>query len=285
MGVLAVILVAQDGSAGKGWTVRINETRGPVRAVTIGPSVTAATTEVLAGPANGSDNAYLMFTRLPAGARGPAMAVLPDDRLILVLEGRLSLQIGTDKFTVDKYQAAAIPPNVPHEIWNDGPQAEAHFEIVAPGSSRNLKAMFKPATPRKVENAAQFIRTTKVPAAADLKPGLNGATFADRRLGYSEQMRIDSTMPGQGGPKPHIHKFEQVYFSIEGETTLTYGLFTYPLPKYSVAVIQPGAVHTNNNRTSAVERHITVLLPEPPDRSEPLDIEVELKGGVGTAQR
>ena len=282
---LAVTRAAQDSTATRNWTVRINETRGPVRAVSINPSVTTATTEILAGPSNGSDNAYLMFTRLPAGARGPAMSTLPDDHLMLVLEGKLNIQIGTDKFVVEKNQAASIPRLVPHEMWNEGPDPEAHFDVIAPGSSRDLKSMFTPAQPRKVENAAQYIRTTKVPEQSNMKPGLNGAMFAERKLGYNEQLRIDSTLPGQGGPKPHIHKFEQVYFSIEGETTLMYGLLTYPLPKYSVAVIQPGAVHTNNNKTSAVERHITVLLPEPLDRSEPLDIEVELKGGVGTTQR
>jgi mannose-6-phosphate isomerase-like protein (cupin superfamily) len=276
---------AQNKAGKNGWTIKINETRGPVRAVSIGPSVMSPTTEILAGPANGSDNGYLMFTRLPAGGRGPAMSVLPDDHMLLVFEGRLSVQIGTDRFVVEKNQAAAIPPDVPHEFWNDGPEPEAHFEVIAPGSSRDLMSMFKPAQPRKVENAARFIRTATVPAAADLKSGLNPARFADRKLGYNEQLRIDSTLAGQGGPKPHIHKFEQVYFSVEGETTLTYGLVTYPLPKYSVAIIQPGAVHTNNNRTAAVERHVTVLLPEPVDPSEPLDIEVELKGAVGTAQR
>jgi hypothetical protein len=104
------------------------------------------------------------------------------------------------------------------------------------GSSRDLKSMFKTARPRKIENASQFIRTTKLPAQGDLKTGLNGVTFAERKLGYNEQLRIDSTLPGQGGPKPHIHKFEQVYFSIEGETTLTYGLLTYSLPNCSRAV-------------------------------------------------
>jgi len=283
--IVSASLAAQNNTAASNWTVEINETRGPVRAASLMPSVTSATTEILAGPANGSDNGYLMFTRLPAGGRGPAMSVLPDDHLMLVLEGRLNIQIGTDKFVVETSQAASIPRDVPHEIWNEGPAPEAHFDVIAPGSSRDLKSMFKAAQPRKIENAAQFIRTTKVPLQSDLKPGLNGAMFAERRLGYNEQLRIDSTLPGQGGPKPHIHKFEQVYFSIEGETTLTYGLLTYPLPKYSIAVIQPGAVHTNSNKTSAVERHITVLLPEPMDRSEPFDIEVELKGGVGTAQR
>src|SRR5215831_9247344 len=93
--VMAVPLVAQHAPVKDGWTITVNETRGPVRAVTISPSVTAATTEVLAGPTNGSDNAYLMFTRLPARGRGPGMSVLPDDHLILVLEGKLNIQIGT----------------------------------------------------------------------------------------------------------------------------------------------------------------------------------------------
>jgi mannose-6-phosphate isomerase-like protein (cupin superfamily) len=274
---LTVTPAAQHNTAKSNWTIKINETRGPVRAVSILASVTTATTEILAGPTNGSDNGYLMFTRLPAGAHGPAMSTLPDDHLMLVLEGKLSVQIGTDKFVVEKNQAASIPRDVPHEIWNDGPEPEAHFDVIAPGSSRDLKSMFKAAQPRKIENAAQFIRTTRVPPQSDMKSGLNGAIFAERKLGYNEQLRIDSTLPGSGGPKPHIHKFEQVYFSVEGETTLTYGLLTYPLPKYSVGIIQPGAVHTNNNRTSAVERHVTVLLPEPLDRSEPLDVEVELK--------
>ena len=53
-------------------------------------------------------------------------------------------------------------------------------------------------------------------------------------------MRIDSTLPGQGGPKPHVHKFQQVYFSIEGQTTISFGVATCPLPKYSIAVIPAG---------------------------------------------
>jgi len=268
-----------------GWTVKLNETRGPVRAAdTSSPLGKTAVSEILAGPANGSDAAYLIFTRMPSGAHGPALATLQDDHYYLVLEGKMNIEIGTDEFVVEKHQAAVIPPDVPHEVWNDGPEPEAHLEMIAPGSSRDLKAMFKPAQPHKIENSATYIRTPKIPTQAEMKPGLNGAMFAERKTGGTEQMRIDSTLPGQGGPKPHVHKFEQVYFEIEGSTDLTYGLNTYPLPQYSIAIIQPGAVHTNGNKTAAVERHITLLLPEPKDRSEPLDVEVEFKGGVGTTR-
>ena len=65
-----------------------------------------------------------------------------------------------------------------------------------------------------------------------------------------------------------------------GATAVEYGLNDFPLPKYSIAIIQPGVVHTNSNKTSAVERHITVLMPQLEDPNEPLDVEYERKGPV-----
>jgi mannose-6-phosphate isomerase-like protein (cupin superfamily) len=155
---------------------------------------------------------------------GPALATLQDDHYYLVLEGKMKIEIGTDMFVVEKHQAAVIPLDVPLEVWNDGPEPEAHLEVIAPGSSRDLKAMFKPAQACKVENAVTYIRTPGIPTQAEMKPGLNGVIFAERKTGGNEQMRIDSTLPGQGSPKPNVHKFEQVSFEIEGSTDLTYGL-------------------------------------------------------------
>src|SRR5262249_40917889 len=161
-----------------------------------------------------------------------------------------------------------------------GPQAEAHLEVIAPGSSRDLMSMVKSVQPHKVENAAQYVRTPRLPPEAELKAGLNGVTFAERATGGTIQMRIDSTRPGQGGPKTPVHKFQQVSFSVEGQTTVEYGLDTYPLAKYSIAIIPPGVVHTNSNKTSSAERHIVFLMPEPENRNEPFDIEFERKGAV-----
>lgn len=240
--VLTVSPPAQPRATAK-WNVRVNETRGPIRAADVKtPLGKEMLSEILAGPTNGSDNGYVIFTRTPSGAHGPSLFTLPDDHLYLVLEGKMTIQIGTDKFVVNKYEGVHIPANTPHEVWNADPGPEAHLEVIAPGSTRDVLSMLKTAQPRKVENAAQYIRTPKVPAPTDLKPGLNGATFVSRQTGSSTQMRIDTTLPGAGGPKTHIHKFVQVYFSIDGQTTVEYGLNLYPLPKYSIAVIQPGVV-------------------------------------------
>ena len=71
--------------------------------------------ERLAGPTNGSDNGYLLFTRMPAGAHGPALFTLPDDHLFIVLEGKMTIQIGTDKFVVNKFEGVQVPPNTPQQ--------------------------------------------------------------------------------------------------------------------------------------------------------------------------
>jgi len=280
---VAILLISpslRSGATSK-WNIRINETRGPIRAAdTKTPIGHEMLSEVLAGPTNGSDNGYVIFTRTPGGAHGPSLFTLPDDHLYLVLEGRMSIQIGTDTFVVKRYEGVQVPANTPHEVWNAGAEPEAHLEVIAPGSSRDLLSMLTAAKPRKVENAAQYIRTPRLPAEAELKPGLNGARFVSRETGSSTQMRIDSTLPGAGGPKTHIHKFVQVYFSIEGQTTVEYGLNTYPLPRYSIAVIQPGVVHTNYNRSPSIERHVVLLMPQPGPDDGPLDVEYERKGAI-----
>ena len=275
---------AQSGSGKLNWTLRLNETRGPVRTADASTlSGKTAVSEILGGPTNGSDNAYLIYTRMPQGARGPSLFTLPVEDDYIVLSGKMTVQIGTDKFVAGPFTGVVIPPNIPHTVWNADAEPESHFEAISsanPGKdlSRNLMSMLKPAQPSKVENAAQYIREVKLPAA--LKPGLNGQMYTQRAKGSPFQVRIDSTLPDSGGPKPHVHKFEQVYFEVEGETTVTYGLEDYKLKKNDVAIIQPGVVHTNKNQTGAIERHIVLLLPEP--ESGPFDIEFEKKSAVGS---
>jgi len=257
------------------WNIKINETRDPIRTADVtSPLGKEAVTEVLAGPTNGSNEGYLMFTRMPSGAHGPAMFTLPDDHFYFVLEGKMTIQIGTDKFVLNKFEGAQIPADMPHEVWNADSETEMHFEVVAPGSSRDLLSMVKPAQARPVPDAGKLIRKPAIPQAAGLPAGLNGAQYASTMTGAKIQFRMDSCRPGPCGPPTHVHKFQQVYFETEGQTIVEYGLMTYSLPKYSLVVIQPGVVHTNRNESTAVERHITLLMPQLTDGS-PADIEYQ----------
>jgi mannose-6-phosphate isomerase-like protein (cupin superfamily) len=272
----ATAMAAQSNASRLQWDVRLNETRGPIRAADASPLSKGATSEILGGPTSGSDNAYLLYTRMAPGAHGPALFTLPVEHYYVVLSGRMTVQIGTDTFVAEPMTGVIIPVNVPHTVWNADAQPEAHLEVIAPAPSRDLTAMLKPAQPRKVENAAQYIRHISVPAAKDLKPGLNGQVFTNRAMGSANTVRLDSTMPGGGGPATHVHRFEQVYFIVEGATTISYGADRLKASKNDIVILAPGVVHTNLNESGMPERHLTMLLPQPDDGA-PADIEFEMK--------
>jgi len=282
--MFASLVVPAVAQSKLNWSLTLNETRGPIRSADLSKPVgKTAVSEILGGPTSGSDNAYLIYTRMPSGAHGPALFTLPVEHYYVVISGKMNVQIGTDKFVVGPMGAAIIPANTPHEVWNSDVEPETHLEVITSANpsenlSRDLISMLKPARPSKVENAASYIRQIGVPAAAELKPGLNRQVYTNRAKGSSATVALDSTIPGSGGPKPHVHRFEQVYFMIEGETTVMYGIDNPKAKKNDIVILPLGVVHTNTNMSSGPERHITLLLPEP--ASQPFDIEFEMKGAV-----
>jgi len=291
---LATTATAQKKSA-LTWALHLSEARGPFRTADLkAPAGKAVSSEILGGPTNGSDAAYLIYTRMPAGAHGPAMFTLPADHLYMVLSGKMTIQIGTDKFVAGPDTGISVPAGVPHEAWNAEAEPEAHIEVIAPAPSRDLMSMLKPAEARKVENAAQYVKAAP-PLPAQLRPGLNGQAFFNRSTGYANHMRVDSSPAGSGNQSPHVHAFEQVYFVKEGEMTLSYGIepkggpAQYKVPPNSFVVIPPGVIHSNFNAGPGIERHVVFLLPEPVPGVGPLDVAIEWKPpaparGRGAAQ-
>src|SRR4029077_545347 len=125
-------------------------------------------------------------------AHGPALFTLPVEHVYVVLSGKMTIQIGTEKLVLGQYTGAVIPPNTPHEAWNAESEPETHFEVISSANphkdlSRNLMSMLKPAQATKVENAAKSIREIKLIAQADLKPGLNNVTYGSLKLGSGFQ--------------------------------------------------------------------------------------------------
>jgi len=273
---IPALATAQSAENKVEWNLRLNETRGPIRTADVSPLAQGAVSEILGGPTNGSENAFLLYTRMAPGAHGPALMTLPVEHYYVVLSGSMRVQIGTDTFTVEPMTGVVIPADVPHAVWNADTQPEAHLEVIAPASSRDLLSMITPARPRSLDNPGQYIRRINVPAAKDLKPGLNGQVFTNRAMGSANTVRLDSTMAGSGGPATHVHRFQQVYFFVEGSTTIVYGADKRKASKNDIVILAPAVVHTNVNESGAPERHLTLLLPQPEDGA-PADIEFEMK--------
>ncbi|HEX4266566.1 MAG TPA: cupin domain-containing protein [Steroidobacteraceae bacterium] len=244
----------------------LNDDRGPLRHVDLSPLEASVSSEILAGPANGLDSAFVVYTRMAAGAPPMGLYTLPVEQTYLVLSGRLNVQIGTDRFVVAPDSLVLIPPGVPHQAWNAGTQPEADFEVVAPAPSRDLVSMMKPAPARAVANAAQYVHVP--PPLGKLVRGaghaaLNERTLADRTTGSEFMERIGEVLPGSKSEPSHIHPFDQIYFVRRGTMTLFYGLATYQAHADTLTVVPKGVVHHDANGGSTPESFIQLNLPQP----------------------
>src|SRR5437879_2724399 len=85
--VLALASATNSFAQKPNWNIKLNTTRTPVRAADMtSPLGKEAVSEILLGPTNGNNDGYVIMTRMPQGAHGPAMFTMPDDHLLIVLE-------------------------------------------------------------------------------------------------------------------------------------------------------------------------------------------------------
>lgn len=245
----------------------LNDDRGPLRHVDQSPLKGSVSSEILTGPENGLDSAFIIYTRMAPGARALGLYTLPVEQTYLVLKGKLTVQIGTDRFVVRPDTLVLIPPGVPHQAWNAGGEPEADFEVVTPAPARSLVSMMQPAAARKVANAAEFVHVP--PPLGKLKGGtghdaLNERVLASRAMGSEYVMeRLGQVLPGSKSEPSHIHPFDQLYFVRSGTMTFYYGLRTYQVPADTLVVIPAGIVHHDKNGGSSVMSFIQLVVPEP----------------------
>jgi mannose-6-phosphate isomerase-like protein (cupin superfamily) len=245
----------------------LSDERGPLRHVDLSPLKAQVSSEILTGPANGLDSAFIIYTRMAPGTRPTGLYTLPVEQTYVVLKGRLNVQIGTDRFVADPETLVLIPPGVPHQAWNAGAEPEADFEVVTPAPSRNLVSMMQPATARKIPNAAQYVHVP--PPLGKLKGGsghdaLNERVLASRATGSEYVLeRLGEVLPRAKSEPSHIHPFDQLYFVRSGTMTMFYGLKTYQLPADTLVITPAGIVHHDQNGGSSVMSFIQLVIPEP----------------------
>ncbi len=269
LSAVLAIAIASVASAADAPSFRINETRGPVRPADMAPFKGDSSVEILAGPTNGLDSAFIVHQRLAPGARNTGLYSLPVEHTYLVLEGRLTVQIGSDEFVAEPDTLVLVPAGVPHRAWNAGSVPERDLQAIAPAPSRDLAAMMKPAQPRKIENAAQYVRVP--PALTKLAGGqghdsLNERILAEHSNGTKFLLeRLNDVLPGGGRTEPHGHPFDQIYFVKKGTMTVEYGSFKYTAAANSLVVLPNGVVHSNQNLGSEPQSIVTLMLPQPPE--------------------
>lgn len=220
--------------------------------------------EIIAGPESGAESCYLIYTRVPPGVHGPALHTHSVDQFYFILSGTMNVQLGEDKFVVGPETLVFIPTGTPHMNWNSGSVSEAHLEIIVPPAS--LESLAKPASPRNVPNAKEYIRRVK----RELFQGQGfAAQWLARQTTGSEHaaVREDVLQPGSGSAGLHFNAFDQFYFVIEGKMNVELGFRHLQAGANTLVLVPAGMVHRIWNDGPEVERHITILVPE----REPLE--------------
>ena len=208
--------------------------------------------------------------------RVPARHTHASDQIYAVLEGTTTVELGAEERPVSRFGSVFIPAGVPHHNRNDSDVDEVHIEVIAPGG------FLQPiATPTDSTDAKGLPYFTKDFAASGNGSGMSVSYLADRESGsVHASVYLAEMAPGAQGPPLHTHEFDQFYFVIEGALEVQIGLGMEVVGPNTLVVLPAGVPHKQRNASETdIERHFTILVPEPAlanSPEHPWDTGVEL---------
>ncbi len=188
------------------------------------------------------------------------------DRVLYVIDGELSVQIGTETFAVGKNSAVMLPAGTPHSARIEAGEAE-YLEMLSPFVPGPLVA---PADAVPVADAAGYVNAVDPAKFKSFgTAGFSLQEMSSRAMGAKHMMvNLARVEPAGGGPRNHIHAFDQLYFMLEGRMQVKVGMSEFVAEKHDLVFIPAGTVHTNFNPGPGVERHLMILSPEPMQPSD-----------------
>ena len=223
------------------------------------------------------ESCVLIATQVPPGARGPRNHIHPQDQLYYVIDGEVTLKLGNEVRTASTGSAVFIPAGVPHHNWNDGDTPEMHLEVLAPGNV-GLQPGIQ-FTESAESGGLPFAVVSPTNRTIQLDGGMKMAPLVSRRSGSNSALIYQADLPAGGvGPDLHIHEFDQFYLILEGTLGVQVGFTEYTVSPRHLVVLPAGVPHKQWNAGDGVERHITIITPEPEHPSSdlaPWDIAVE----------
>ena len=209
------------------------------------------------------ESCTVIGSNVPAHAAAPPNHVHPVDQLYYVVLGEMQLQLGTERFTAGPHTLVYIPAGTPHHNWNVGDVDVFHFEVLAPAPMPNQTVM----TPTDSTDAGGRPYAVRPLAGAEVEEPLPGFAMQRllRRADSSEHVSlyVGSVEPGAGGPGTHVHAFDQFYFVLDGTMTVEVGLERHVADPFTLVVLPAGVPHRQFNEAAGIERHITLIAPEP----------------------
>ena len=213
---------------------------------------------------------------MPVGAAAPPHQIHPVDQLYYVIEGEMQLQLGSDRHVAGADTLVYIPAGTPHHNWNEGDVDEFHFEVLAPAPPPN-QALMTPTDATELGDRPYRIAPLAHDGFTEALPGFAMQKLLQRAHGSENvSLYVATVEPGGAGPAIHVHAFDQFYYVLDGTMSLQIGLERHTARRHSLVILPAGVPHGQWNEGPEIERHITLLAPEPRPGEEPWDVGVVL---------
>ena len=188
----------------------------------------------------------------PCRGGGEAAATRSEgvERYALIIEGEARLVAGGQSYRARRGELIFIPAGIPAAVTGDEDTVWAEIEAPVTGKTQAAEA--------------REARVIPIDQSKFEGQGFAYQSLIDRTGGAQTlRMNVLQVQPGAGSPDYHIHAFAQIYLIQEGEMTLDVGRQRLVAGANSLVVLPPGVVHRNFNSSGAIERHVSLLVPEP----------------------
>jgi mannose-6-phosphate isomerase-like protein (cupin superfamily) len=221
------------------------------------------------------EGCVVIASHVAAGAAAPPHHTHPVDQLYYIVSGEMHVQLGSEEFVAGADTLVYIPAGTPHHNWNEGDAGEFHFEVLAP-APLHTETVMTPTDSTDAGGRPYRVRPLKADGFAPALPGFAIQKLLERSDGAENMsLYVGTVEPGGSGPDTHVHRFDQFYYVLDGTLTIDVGLEHYVAERHTLVILPAGVPHRQWNEGTELERHLTLLVPEPM-QGEPWDIGVQL---------
>jgi quercetin dioxygenase-like cupin family protein len=186
-------------------------------------------------------------------------------------------RVGAETYVVKPGSLVIIPAGTPHWNWNEGTEDELHFELIvpAPASGTPLVTPLSSSDEGAGEVRIEVVRPLQEESFDPER--FSQVILADRSSGLNTlSLGVFRVPPGGASPGLHVHRFDQIYYMIQGQMELELGLSRYTVEPHTLVVIPAGMPHRNWNASSEPEYHLNLRVPEPLDAEVEWDLPVTI---------
>lgn len=180
----------------------------------------------------------------------------PRERVAVVFAGKVTLTSNDGDTDAGTGDSIFIPANMPAAVNGEAGSAWVEIETddIADGAAYpdDMRPIVKNSSDRagfiNYENSGFWVN----------------AVF-DRNMG-TKNVRLNALEVEDkvGSPDWHIHAFTQFYLIQDGEMTVDIGRAKFQAGPNTLVMLPAGVVHRNYNVSGGMEKHVALLVPEPP---------------------